>query len=307
MSQETIERRFETGSPGHLRLSNIRGHIDIKAGEADTISVTAVKHLKSGNDSETEIKIEQDDQGTVIIKTEYQNPISNWFGTQKPCKVDYTVEVPPDCDIQASGVSCDIKMQGVNGNLDLNTVSGKLDLQALSGKMRLNTVSGSIQSSKLSGKLDAKTVSGRLRVIDSQTPEATLKTVSGSMVLETPLTDGPYQFKSVSGAATLVVPAETSFSAWFKSVSGRMRTSLPISKDNRRGSRGSIEVLGGGPAVSHKSVSGSFRILTSENEKIVESRTAEAYRPAPKNQMAILQKIQDGEISVEDALSELNA
>ena len=307
MSQETIERRFETGSSASLKLSNIRGLIDIQAGEAGVITVNAVKHPKSGNEDQTEIKIEQDEDGKVIVKTEYQNSINNWFGLNKPCKVDYMVQVPQDCDVRASGVSCNTRVQGLNGDLDLNSVSGKMDLLDLSGKMKFNTVSGSIKASGLAGELDANTVSGSIRVTESKIPEALLKTVSGSMVLVTSLADGPYTFKSVSGGATLVVPEDTAFTARFKSVSGRMRTSLPVSKDDRHGSRGSMEILGGGTEVSHNCVSGSLRIVTNENEKIVEKKVASEPRPEPKNQMEILQKIQAGDISVEDALKELNA
>lgn len=307
MSKETIERRFETGTPAKLKLGNIRGLIDIQAGEPGVITVTAVKHLKSGNDSQTEIKIEQDDNGKVVVKTEYPNSVGNWFGLNKPCKVDYTVRVPQDCDVRASGVSCSITVQGLNGDIDINSVSGSLDLLDLTGTMKFNTVSGSIRASRLDGKLDANTVSGSIKVVESQAPEANLKTVSGSMVLDTPLSDGPYIFKSVSGGATLIVPGDTACSAQFHSVSGRMRTSLPVSKDNRRGSRGSMEIQGGGPDVSLNCVSGSLRIVTGENEKIVEKRAVPETPPEPKNQMTVLQKIQDGEISVEDALKELNA
>ena len=127
------------------------------------------------------------------------------------------------------------------------------------------------------------------------------------MVIQTPLSDGPYTFKRVSGSATLVVPEDTACSASFKSVSGRMRTSLPLTKDNRHGSRGSIDIQGGGTEASYKCVSGAFRIVTTEDQKIIERRIAAEPPSPPKNQIEILQKIESGEISVEDALKELNA
>ena len=125
--------------------------------------------------------------------------------------------------------------------------------------------------------------------------------------MDTPLAEGPYMFKGVSGSLTLVVPEDTGCVAIHKSVSGRLKTSLPISKDKRYGSRGWLEIQGGGPEVTYKSVSGSFKVVTAEDEKIVEQRKPVKPAPQPKNQMEILQKIERGDLSVEDALEELNA
>jgi len=307
MSQETIERRFEVGSPARLKLSNIRGQIELLPGEEGVILVTAIKYLDSGNDERTRIEIEQEEDGQVVVKTDYNNPITNWFGLNKPCKVAYTVHVPRESDARVSGVSSDILARELNGSIDLNTVSGKLDLRDLSGKLKFGTVSGSIKAENLTGELDANSVSGKVRVMESQISKALVKSVSGSMILQTPLKEGPYTFNGVSGNATLVVPEDTSCTARFQSVSGRMEASLPVSEDHRHGSRGLMEIQGGGVEVSYNCVSGSFKILTAEKEVIQEQKeTVETSNPAV-NPMDILKKIETGEISVEDALKELNA
>ena len=64
---------------------------------------------------------------------------------------------------------------------------------------------------------------------------------------------------------------------------------------------------GGGPAVTYKSVSGTLRIVTSEDEKISEPKIKEKPTPQSKDQMDVLRKIERGEISVDEALKELNA
>ncbi len=307
MSQETIERSFEVGSPAKLKLRNIRGQIELFPGEDGVIKVTAIKHKNNCDDERTTIEIEQDDNGQVLVKTHYDNSITNWFGINRPCKVDYTVQVPKNCDGRASGVSSNILARELNGNIDLNTVSGKLDLSELSGNLKISTVSGSVIAENLTGELDANSVSGKIRVMESHVSKAFMKTVSGSMVLQTPLEEGPYTFKGVSGSAMLVVPENTSCSAQFHSVSGRMRTSLPISKDNRHGSKGSMEIQGGGTEVSYKCVSGSFKIVTDENEVIHETKMTTKSANKSVNQMEILKKIEAGEITVDEALKELNA
>jgi hypothetical protein len=307
MSQETIERTFKVEDPAKLKVSNVRGQIDIQPGEDGVIVVTAVKHLSSGSNSHTEIKIEQTEDGQVVVKTEYANSVADWFGLNKPCKVDYSVRVPKNCTVRASGVSSEISICDLDGAFDISSVSGSVKLSDLSGPMKAGTVSGSIKAEKIIGALDANSVSGSIRVLESQIPDALVKTVSGRIVLQTPLADGPYIFKGVSGDVILVVPQDTGCVAHHKSVSGRLKTSLPITKDQRYGSRGLAEIQGGGPEVTYKSVSGSFRIVTSEDEKIVEQHATSNRPHQAKNQLEILQKIESGELSVEDALNQLNA
>ncbi len=307
MSQETIERSFEVGSPARFKLGNIRGHIDVMAGKDGVIDITAVKHLKSGDENNTEIKIKQEDDGQVIVKTEYANSVGNLFGLRKPIKVDYTVRLPKDCELKVRGVSCPINVQGLNGAFDINSVNGELTLKDLSGHLKIGVVSGSIHGQRLTGEVDCNNVSGSVHLMKSNLPAATIKTVSGNIVVETPLADGPYMFKGVSGNVSLIVPQDTSCVAETTSVSGSLRTSLPITKDRRYRSRGLVEIQGGGPEVTYKSVSGSLKIVTSENEKIIETIATEKATHHPKDQMAILQKIERGEITVAEALEELNA
>ena len=127
------------------------------------------------------------------------------------------------------------------------------------------------------------------------------------MVLQTPLSEGPYTFKGVSGTAVLVVPEDTSCTAHFHSVSGRLRSTLPITKDNRAGSRGSFEIQGGGVRVDYKCVSGSLRIVKAEGETISEQKVKVENPEPTADRLDMLKKIERGEISVDEAIKELNA
>lgn len=310
MSQETVEQTFTVGSPARLKLANIRGRIDIQPGEDGVVAITAVKHLDSGDANQTQIRIEQEENGRVVAKTEFASGFGDWFGLRKPCKVDYTIRLPKHSQLKASGVSCSISVQGLDGAIDLNSVSGELTLKELSGQLKISAVSGAIAAEGLQGELDANCVSGSIRVMDSQLSKAFVKTVSGSMVLQTPLLDGPYTFNGVSGSTTLIVPENTACTARFHSISGRMRTSLPVTKDSRSGSRGIIEIQGGGVEVACKCVSGSLRIVKTEDERITEQKAQVEPSPAvPPNtdRMEMLKRIEKGEISVDEALKELNA
>lgn len=308
MSEEIIERSFPVEVPARLKLNNIRGKVIISPGDEETISVTAVKHLNTGNATHTEVDIFQDDDGLVVVETRHDKNIS-LLSLFKPCKVDYTVTVPKDCSVDLNCVSSKARIRGLEGEFNLNTVSGALEFTDLSGLVKAVSVSGSIRGQNITGSLHGGTVSGKIRMIESQIPEIDISSVSGNMIIQTPLAAGPYTFKGVSGNVTLIVPEDSGCIARTKSVSGRLQTSLPVTKDRRYGPRGLAEIQGGGPEVTYKSVSGSLKILTSEDDKPQTIHTANPVKvrhPTKANRMDVLEEIERGEISVEDALDKLN-
>ena len=292
-----------------MKLSNIRGSVAISLGNEDTISITAVKHLNSGNADRTEVDIHQEDDGLVVVETRHDK-INGFLSLFKPCKIDYTVTVPKNCSVELNCVSSRVRIQGLEGEFRLNTVSGALEISDLSGLTKAVSVSGAIKVQNLSGILDGGTVSGKIRVMESHIPEMDISTVSGSAIVQTPLIDGPYVFKGVSGNVTMIVPEETGCVARTKSVSGRLQTSLPISKDRRYGPRGLAEIQGGGPEIVYKSVSGSLKILTSEDDKPQTVHVASpvgVHHHRKASRMDVLEEIERGELSVDDALDKLNA
>lgn len=308
MSEEIFERSFSVETPARLKLSNMRGKVEISPGDKDQISVTAVVYLNSGNADHTEVDFHQDDDGMVVVETRHdkKNGFLSFF---KPCKVDYAVTVPKDCSVELSCVSSKARIQGLEGEFRFNTVSGSLEFADLTGQTKAVSVSGAIKGRNLSGILDGGTVSGVIRVMESQILELDISSVSGSIVVQTPLLDGPYVFKGVSGKVTIIVPEDAGCIARTKSVSGRLQTSLPITIDRRSSSRGLVEIQGGGPEVVYKSVSGSLKILTSEEDKPQTVHVASpvgAQHHHKSNHMGVLKETERGEISVDDALDKLN-
>ena len=96
--------------------------------------------------------------------------------------------------------------------------------------------------------------------MESNFPTADATTVSGDLVLQTPLSEGPYYFSSVSGNVHMLVPADTRCNAELNSVSGSIRSSLPASS-TRMGPGSKVTLIqGGGASVRLKSVSGGLSI-----------------------------------------------
>ena len=262
MAQETIEREFAVTAPASILSATVRGPVDIQVGDNDVVAVTAVRHLDPGDPDQTEIEIWQEEDGSVIAKTRYHEGGWRLVGQRQPCKVDYIVHVPQACDVKVRCVSSKASVEGLQGEFDIKTVSGKMTLKDLSGRIKATSVSGAIFGTQLSGVTKFESVSGKVHLAESDLPIVTGTSVSGNLVLETPLGEGPYRFKTVSGDMKLVLPVETGFTIGFKSMSGNFKTSLPATRSQRRGHNWQAELCGGGPDVHFSSVSGSFSVMS---------------------------------------------
>jgi hypothetical protein len=84
------------------------------------------------------------------------------------------------------------------------------------------------------------------------------------------------------------------------SISGRIHTTMPVTALTSHHGHQSAEVQGGGVGIHVNTVSGNFSL-----EHTGEVKPAKLQK-TPEERKAVLEKIAAGEISVEDALAELN-
>jgi hypothetical protein len=303
MSVETIEKTFSCPDSPHLTLSNIRGSVKIRPGDNGVIAVTAAKHNDSGDADNTRIEISQTDDGSVTINTRYDHKGFRFFRNWYPCKVDYTVLVPKECSLKVRGVSNSATIEGILGELDISTVSGDIGCRSLTGQLNIKTVSGDVQGEALSGSARLNAVSGDINLKNSDFPELRGKTVSGDLVIETPLGDGPYEFNSVSGDIKLHISPVDGATVSFSSLSGDVRTSLPLSYSNQSRNHRRIEIKGGGVEINHSSISGDLILDGENNNGASENESEEGpILDRTPTRADILERVDRGELSVDQAL-----
>ena len=257
MSTEIFEQTFQVTEPARLKLSNVRGSVEIQAGEPGKIHVHATKHNGSGKQTTVEMSQEQD--GSVVVET---REAEGWrlFGLSSPAKVEYKVRVPPACNLSVSCVSSSLSVRGVSGECTLKTVSGGMELEQLTGPFKINSVSGDIHGVGLSGIVELDTVSGDFHLSESNLSSVRGSTVSGNLFLQTGLGEGPYKISSVSGDVYFFVPAETACTVELRAVSGKITSTLPLTAHTRRGGSSTAVVQGGGVTIKLSSVSGDLWI-----------------------------------------------
>lgn len=301
MTTEMIEQIFEVTSPACLQVGNVCGSVIVQPGETGVIRVTAAKHTHTGDASRTVVEISQAADGSVSANTRYTGEGAlGWLFGSHPCEVDYVVKVPAECAVKVSGVSSGTSITDIQGECEVRSVSGEVTLLGISGPLRLDTVSGSIAGQNLSGALKAKTVSGALSLHTSDFPQAEINTVSGEVLLETGLHEGPYTFHSVSGSARLIVPPTAGCVVDLHSLSGQFGSDLPVNMMDRRPGNTHADVQGGGPQVRMKSVSGCLWLETADKSAI-------PVPPTAASRQEILDRLERGEISVDETLSALRS
>ncbi len=144
MSEEHYQQVFQVGEPARLDLNNIRGSVQVlpldSAVDDRAIIVKAVKDLTSGDGELTQVEMDQQEDGSVIIKTRFAGQDFPGFQQLKhrPCKIHYTVQVPKNCLVKVEAVSSTIELEKLEGTFEIGSVSGDLILRDLIG-----TINGS--------------------------------------------------------------------------------------------------------------------------------------------------------------------
>jgi hypothetical protein len=134
--------------------------------------------------------------------------------------------------------------------------------------------------------------------------------VGGGLRLETPLSAGPYRFKSVSGDVWLDVPPTTRCHVELHSLSGRLRGNLPTARNELHRGQMRVEIgdsgtTGDAPEVCLRSVSGYLHLIAPNPSLPSRPASVESAPPpalAADNRLAILERISSGELTVDEAL-----
>lgn len=161
--------------------------------------------------------------------------------------------------LKAHAVSGDLTITGAENGADCETVSGQLKIRRVKGGADLKTVSGDILLENSQGDVEAEVVSGDIELIDiSGADEVKSKSVNGSVKYVGSLSrDGSYNFNSLNGDVTLLLPSNSAFELYAKTFSGDISTDFEITlsgKLSKKELRG--EVNGGGAELTVKTFNG---------------------------------------------------
>ena len=301
---EEMEKQFNVGSRANLSVSNIRGSVEIRSGEAGLIQVKAVKRSNSGDENRTEIEIAQETDGSVRVVTHFPDVSWNWLGGVQPCEVDYEITAPPTCSLTLKGVSNSVHAEGFEAAVSVVSVSGEIYLRNIKGSTRIKTVSGDAKAELISGALILDTVSADMEIKESAMASIEANSVSGDLRIHTTLAQGPYMFNSVSGDVCLIVPPESRFTANLSSLSGDLMPAFPITCGSHKFGSQMVQIQGGGVIVTMHSVSGDLTFDRDGDAAFVQQPVATDSMEARR---AVLERLDRGEMTVAEVLDHLRA
>jgi DUF4097 and DUF4098 domain-containing protein YvlB len=306
-TEETVSQQFEVGPGAELTVSNVSGRTDIRAGDGSEIRVRALKHGKGQAVENTEVEMTQDGSHVFVrVKPRDEGFLKLH---RNVCAVDLDIETPRDCAVNSRAVSADTSVSGPHADLRLETVSGDVRIEDLAGSCTVSSVSGRVDARSIEGSLKLNTTSGSVVIRQSRLPELNCHSVSGNLTIDTPLaTGGHYLARTVSGDLRLLIPSGTGATVQMHTVSGRVTSDVPaeIIRSGRRNWQGRIN--GGGANVEMHTVSGDLVISLSDQIADSSGSTVGSDPEArARETAAILEALERGEITVDDATSQLKA
>jgi DUF4097 and DUF4098 domain-containing protein YvlB len=169
-------------------------------------------------------------------------------------------------------------------------------------------VSGDVNAEQIQAATRVNSVSGDIHLHNSLLPSVNCKSVSGDMIFETPLGQGPYIFNTVSGDIQLVLKSTSGFSITSSSLSGEVRTPLLVTASNHSRKLHRLQILDGGVEIQHKSVSGDLVLVGEEMAEVRKEREyQDVSRAGIQSNKEILESLERGEIGVEDAVQKIGS
>lgn len=280
-----FEQSFPVGDSGRLVIDNPRGSIVVRGWDRPEVQVRATRRRGRSAEQFEATRIESSHKDNEVILRTVLDPASQLqergvlsgvaaeilraFGdmvrsTGKPAEVDYVVMVPTACEADLKGVSSSITLSDVVGTSSAYSVSGDIRVDRHQGDLRLQTVSGAIRGESVHGNTYVESVSGDVE-LTGHVASLAAKTVSGAIDVESSLdATSSYELRTVSGNATLRIPAESRATIAVRGVSSDVTSDLSciVIRDSRwPGSREWQGTLnGGGATIRFQTVSGSLRL-----------------------------------------------
>jgi DUF4097 and DUF4098 domain-containing protein YvlB len=224
-NQGPVTRSFQVGDHPLVIINGHGSNVNIHAGSAGSVTVTARKHGSNlgpdSNDTKIQYNHSLDNQGRDHLTIGSDPTFSD---------IDYDVTVPSSAQVQVvvdsgsiaasgiSGISIDtgsgsLDVENVQGPVSIHTDSGDITARNIKGQATMEGGSGSIRVTGVNGQLKATTSSGDVVVREATlSGQSALKTNSGSVRFEGALDPrGTYQLSTNSGDIDLTLPDNAAF------------------------------------------------------------------------------------------------
>jgi hypothetical protein len=278
----TIERTFGAGERPSVRVTLVRGALNVRGEDRGDIQVTATLHIDSfDRDGEEQLQhidvpIEQHDDEVVIGPAEYDEDdevgggvVGLFFGLARRPRVDIDVRVPWRCAVHTThrvgptaieGVRAPVHAESRTGRVRVSDVEGPVAIEGRTGQVEVHDVRGPVSVDSRTGRVDLRDVTGEVSC-SARTGAVQLRDCpgpfriasrTGAVAYEGPVTHNG-DIEVHTGTITLAVPRDAAFFLDAESMRGSVRSELSV--DGGRG-----EPPADAPTVRLRASTGTIRI-----------------------------------------------
>jgi len=249
MPQQTqIERQFALPEGAPVRVRHLVGRVHILPGQAGETRILAEETAGLRWD------IQQAEDGTVQVRSSAPEG-------EKPPEAACTIALPPGARLRVHLLEGEIRVEHTDMRARMDTVSAAILLEQARGAWHLQTVNGDISARGLEGALFVQTVSGDVHLKGARLSEMQGGAVSGGFEVETALTEGPYEFRTLSGDVVLRLPEDTHCDVDFRTLFGRLEAAFSAVYFPPEGDRQAVMLGEGGAQVRVQTLSGGLWLM----------------------------------------------
>ena len=235
---KTINKSFDVKQGGELVLEADVGSININTHNNNSVLVNI--EIEGKNEDKVNVDFTNTNNKLSII-SEYKRSSMGFFGGSNGVKVEYTLTLPEQFNVELDTSGGSISIEDLIGNVDAHTSGGSITLEKIEGTVDINTSGGSITLDDIFGPIDAHTSGGSIDVTLPKSPQSDsdIRTSGGSITA--------YLAKNIA----VDVVAKTS--------GGRVKSEFNVDgEETKQSIKGQIN--GGGPKLILKTSGGSVRL-----------------------------------------------
>ena len=207
-SGDISKMEIECGA-GFLHLKGVEGLTQIKV-KADIISGSKKgDNLAEFIDKYVDLSLEKHGDRAVLISRIESRHFFFFFSNNGNSRVDLTVEIPAEMNIEIDDGSGDIELKNIKGEIDLNDGSGSIDIADVNGELKIHDGSGELSIHNVNGGMEIKDGSGSIEVTDA-TGDVKINDGSGEIILDRVKGDlniydgsGSLRLTDIDGKATI--------------------------------------------------------------------------------------------------------
>jgi DUF4097 and DUF4098 domain-containing protein YvlB len=177
-------RKYPFVAGGRVEVINRSGTIEVTAGPAGSVEVTAVLSARAMSDDRAKeilsgVSIDESTAPGQIKLTTVRGNGSGGF------RVNYTLTVPPDARVEMTADNGTIKVNGLRGHVKAMGANGAIELAGLRGSVDAALVNGtvSVKMAAVTSRIRIESTNGRIELEVPKDAKATLnaRSVNGGI------------------------------------------------------------------------------------------------------------------------------